>query len=125
MLNYLYYKLYQASLKSSLRDIPEFLAPVFLGGLISANILVISAFLAKLDVMPFLFANSKQGGIFALVLIVLSMLYYRKERYKPVLEKYSQESGKQRIRGNTVVALYVAISFLSIFIVAFFRPGKL
>jgi hypothetical protein len=97
MLNYLYYKLYQASLKSSLRDIPEFLAPVFLGGLISANILVISAFLAKLDVMPFLFANSKQGGIFALVLIVLSMLYYRKERYKPVLEKYSQESGKQRI----------------------------
>lgn len=124
MLNYLYYKLYQASLRSSLRDIPEFLAPVFLGGLVSANVLVISAFLAKLDVAPFLFANSKQGGIFALVLIILLMLYYRKERYKAILKKYSQENEKQRIRGNILVALYVAISFLSIFAVAFFRPGK-
>jgi hypothetical protein len=44
MFNYLYYKLYQASLRSSLRDIPEFMASVSFGGLISANILVISAF---------------------------------------------------------------------------------
>lgn len=125
MFNYLYYKLYQASLKSSLRDIPEFLAPVFLGGLISANTLVLSALLAKLDVVPFLFANHTQGGIFAFVVIVLTMLYYRKERYQPILKKYSQENEKERIRGNIIVALYVAISFLSIFAVAFFRPGKL
>jgi hypothetical protein len=125
MLNYLYYKLYQASLKSSLRDIPEFLAPVFLGGLISANILVVSAFFAKLDIMPFLFANNTQGGIFALSLIILCMFYYRKERYKTILKRYSQESHKSRIRGNVIVAIYVSISFLSIFAVAFFRPGKL
>lgn len=119
MLNYLYYKLYQASLKSSLRSIPEFLAPVFLGGLISANILVISAFFAKLDVLPFLFANSKQGGIFSFLLIILSVVYYREERYKVILKKYSKESEKERVKGNVIVALYVTISFVSIFAVAF------
>lgn len=125
MFNYLYYKLYQASLKSSLRDIPEFLAPVFLGGLISANTLVLNAFLAKLDLVPFLFANRAQGGIFALVVIVLTMLYYRKGRYQPILKKYSQESDKARIRGNAIVAIYVGVSFLLIFAAAFFRPGKI
>lgn len=125
MFNYLYFKLYQVSLKSSLRDIPEFFAPVFLGGLVSANILVISAFLAKIDVMPFLFSNKEQGGLFALAVIVLAILYYRKERYRPIIKKYLQENDKERIRGNVIVAIYVALSFLLIFAVAFFKPGKL
>ena len=125
MFNYLYYKLYRASLKSSLRDIPEFLAPVFLGGLVSANILVISAFLAKLDVLPFLFSSKEKGGAFALVIIVLAMFYYRKERYRSIIKKYSQENDKERIRGNVIVAIYVTLSFLLIFAVAFFKPGKL
>ena len=125
MFNYLYYKLYQASLKSSLSDIPEFLAPVFLGGLISVNILVISAFLAKLDILLFLFSNNTQAGIFALIIIVLTIFYYRKKRYKPIIKKYSQESQKERVRGNVIVAVYVALSFLLIFVVAFFKPGKL
>jgi hypothetical protein len=75
MFDYLYYKLYQASLKSSLDDIPEFLAPIYLGGLISANILAISAFLAKIDVLPFLFSSKEQGGVFALITIILIMFY--------------------------------------------------
>lgn len=125
MLNYLYYKLYQASLKSSLRDIPDFMTAVSFGGLISANILVISAFLAKIDLMPFLFSSKEQAGGFAFVAIVLTMLYYRKERYRPIIKKYSQENDKERIQGNVIVAIYVAFSFLSIFAVAFFRPGKL
>ena len=123
MINYLYYKLYQASLKSSLHDIPGFLAPLFLGGLISVNIVVISAFLAKMDLMPFLFANHIQGGIFAIMVIVLTGIYYRNKRYKSILKKYSKEGNKERIRGNVIVAVYVLISFASIFAVAFFRPG--
>ena len=115
MFDYLYYKLYQASLKSSLDDIPEFLAPIYLGGLISANILVISAFLAKIDVLPFLFSSKEQGGVFALITIIVTMFYYRKERYRPIIKKYSQENNSQRIRGNIIVAVYVALSFLLIF----------
>jgi hypothetical protein len=114
-----------ASLKSSLPDIPEFLAPLFLGGLISVNTIVLSALFAKLDIMPFLFANHIQGEIFTIVVIVLTMLYYRKKRYQIIIKKYSKESNKQRIYGNIIVAMYVAISFLSTFAIAFFRPGYL
>lgn len=125
MFNYLYYKLYKASLKSSLRDIPAFMTAVSFGGLISANVLVISAFLAKLDILPFLFSSKEQASGFAFAIIVVTMLYYRKERYRPIIKKYSQENDKERIRGNVIVAIYVALSFLLIFAVAFFKPGKL
>ena len=125
MFNYLYYKLYQASLKSSLRDVPQVLAPIFFGGLISANVLVVSGFLAKIDALPFLFSKNTQGGGFALILIFLAMLYFKKPRVARILEKYSRETEKERITGNIIVSVYVGLSFLLIFAVAFFRPGKL
>jgi hypothetical protein len=125
MINYLYYKLYQATLKSSLAEIPEFLAPIFLGGLICNNFIMLNAFMSKLDLIPFLFANKVQASIFSIITIILIMLYYKKERYQPILKKYSKESEKERIKGNIIVAVYVTISFLSIFAVAFFRAGKL
>lgn len=124
-MDYLYYKLYQAVLKGSLRDIPRIAAPVFLGGLVSVNLLVINALLAKFDIVPFFFTNKKYAGVLAAILIFTAFIYYRDLKSKHVLEKYSQESNSQRIKGNIIIAMYVAISFLSIFAVAFFRPGKL
>lgn len=125
MFNYFYYKFYQASLKSSLSDIPEFLAPVLMGGLISANILVINALLAKLDVVPFLFTNHTQGGLFTTVVIIFTRFYYSEARYLLIVKKYVQESEKERIRGNLIVGVFVAVSFMAIFAVSFFKPGVL
>ena len=121
MFHYLYYKLYQASLKSSLNTIPEFMTPISYGGLLSANFLVINGFLAKITNVPFLFSIGEQGAVFAFIIIGLTMLYFRKKRYIQILKKYSQESNKERIRGNAVVAIYVALSFLLIFAIAFFK----
>jgi hypothetical protein len=125
MFDYLYYKLYRASLLSSLRDIPHILAPVYFGGLVSVNILVIYLFLVKIDALPFLFTDTKQGGMLTALMIVLAMLYYRKAKRTTLIDKYSLESNKERKRGNAIVAAYVVISFLLIFAVAFFEPGKL
>lgn len=125
MFHYLYYKLYQASLKSSLRDIPEFMTAVSFGGLISLNIITLCMLFAKLDIIPFLFANQTQGGIFAFINIILTMLYYRKKRCQLIIDRYSQEDRKERIRGNIIVVTYVTISVLLMFIVPLFRPGKL
>lgn len=121
MFNYLYYKLYKASLKSSLYDIANFMTSISLGSLISANILVISGFLSKLIGLPFLFSNSYDGGIFASIIIIFTFLYYSKKRLRLILKKYSQESQKARIKGNIIVSIYVVISFFLIFAVAFFR----
>lgn len=124
-LDYIYYKLYRASEKSSLSDIPEFIAPSLLGCLLSINFLVVSALLAKFDILPFFFANKYQGGFFTGIAILLPMAFYRKDRYMAIIRRYSKESDEERIRGNLIIASYVAISFLSIFAVAFFRPGKI
>lgn len=125
MFDYLYYKLYQAILKGSLRDIPQFTAPVFFAGLTSVNILVAYLFLVKIDVLPYIFKNVKQGGWVVVVMIILSMIYFRKDKREAILQKYSGENRKKRIRGNIIVAVYVALSFLLIFAVSLFKPGKL
>jgi hypothetical protein len=70
MFDYIYYKLYRAALKSSLRDIAHFAAQVWFGGLISANLFVINGFLNKTVALPFLFANPKQAGWLAALFIV-------------------------------------------------------
>ena len=46
------------------------------------------------------------------------------EKYEFILDKYSQEDNKTRIKGNVVVSIYVVISFLSIFAVGLFKAGK-
>ena len=125
MFDYLYYKLYQASLKSSLKDMPQILAPIYMGALIGLNIIIINGFLVKIAMLPFLFKNPKLAGWLNAMLIALAMLYYRKEKRKSVIDKYSQESEKKRIRGNIAVTIYVSLSLILIFAVAFFRPGKL
>ena len=124
--HYLYYKLFKAAKQSSLYDTAEFTATISFGGLLGANLLVISVFLAKLDILPFLYSNNYQAGFASFVCIVLAASYFlRKKRYKFIIKKYSNESEAARRRGNILVALYVALSFLLIFAVAFFRPGKL
>ncbi|RWZ89389.1 MAG: hypothetical protein EO766_04095 [Hydrotalea sp. AMD] len=125
ILDYLYYKLYRATLTGSLKDIPQYITPIYLGGLISANFMIVNAFLAKIGIGTFLFKDPKQGAWFTAVMIILAMLYYRKNKYTAVLNKYSHESAKKRKRGNAIVAVYVVLSFLLIFSVAFLKPGKL
>lgn len=125
MLNYLYYKLYKASLKSSLNDIPEFFAAVSFGSLIGNNLIVLNMLLSKLDLLPFLLRNKYLGGLFVIVIMMITFYYFKGIQLKKVLDKYANETEKNRIKGNILIAIYVAISFLSIFAVAFFRPGKL
>lgn len=125
MFDYLYYKIYQAVLKGSLRDIPRFVTPVFLAGLISINLLVLNAFLTKIDIVPFLFSNKIAAALLVLMLMLVALIYYRGYKSDSVLNKYSQEGRTERIRGNVIVWVYVILSFLLIYAVAFFRPGKL
>jgi hypothetical protein len=86
---------------------------------------VIYAFLSKSISFPFLFPGPKQDALIAAEGIGLVILYYRKDRVKLILEKYSHESDKDRRKGNAIVAIYVSLSFLFIFVGGFFKAGKL
>ena len=106
MFNYLYYKLYRANLTGSLRDIPQYITPIYFGLAISANIMLINAFLAKIDIGHFLFTDPKEGGLLTLIIIILSALYFNKKKQEIILSKYSTESEKERKKGNAIIAVY-------------------
>ena len=125
MFGYLYYKLYQAALKSSLKDIPHIAAACWLGTLLSLNIFFVNAFLAKTISLYWFFKNYRTGGGFVLIVIPLLMLFFRREKRSSIIEKYSKENNKQRIRGNIVIAIYASLSLILIFVVAFYKAGKL
>jgi hypothetical protein len=116
--------LYQATLKGSLNDIAEYTSSIYFGALISLNIFVIVGFLGKLELMSFPFSNKYEVGILMVICILFSLIYFLyKKRYKIIAEKYLKEDRKKRVRGNIIVSVYVVISFLAIFAVAFFRPN--
>jgi hypothetical protein len=123
--DYLYYKLNQATLKGSLKDVSNIAVPAYISCLIAANLLVLNAFLAKTTSIPFLFSNAKLAGFFCLGLILVFKLYYNQKRIESVLQKHSVEDNRQRVKGNIFISVYVAVSFLLIFAVAFFKPGQL
>lgn len=125
MFHYLYYKLYQASLRSSLRDIPEFMTAVSFGVLIIINFLTLNALLTKLNITPYIFSNSTPIKIFPFLIIGLTLVYYNKKRRNEILKKYSQEDNRTRIKGNIIITIYVIISILLMFIVPLFKPGEI
>lgn len=124
MFDYLYYKFYRAVQTGSLKDLSQYVTPIYLGGIIGVNILVIYLFFVKIGALPYIFANTKQGGLVILFFIILATIYYKKRR-KTILEKYSNESITERKKGNTIATIYVALSLISMFAIAFFRKGKL
>jgi hypothetical protein len=113
-------------LKSSVKDIAEYMAAVAMGALFGINIVIVSAFLAKLDLLPFIYKTSTLGGTCTGILILfIGLFYIYGKRYEKVIEKYRDENEGQRLKGNIIISLYVLILFISIFLVAFFKPGYL
>jgi hypothetical protein len=122
MINYLYYKLYRATLKGSLHDVAEIAVPAYMGCLFTVNIIVFNAFLSKIFNVHYFFTNVKVAIILCVVLIILIKVFYPKRKVQLIKERYSNENGH---RGTLIVWLYVLLSFLSIFAIAFFKPGQL
>lgn len=126
MLHYLYYKLYQASLKGSLSDIAKYAASIYFGGLIASNIFVILAFLKKSGVLSFFYTNKYQAAFSAIICIIVSCIYFlHNKRYRIIIDKYSREGNKSRVVGNVIISIYVAVSFLLIFAAGLYKSGKL
>ncbi|MHB8859825.1 MAG: hypothetical protein ACYC6Z_10160 [Thermoleophilia bacterium] len=134
LFDYLYYKFYRAGLRSSLKEMPAFVAAVTFGGVIGLNIIVgviglniivVSLLIARLKIAPLIFPNKYWGGVLNIAIAILASIYYSGERRQKVIDKYSKETEKLRKRGNLLVKIYVVVSFLSIYAVAFIGPSKL
>ena len=115
ILDYLFYKIYRANLIGSDKNIAQFVAPLYLGGLIFMNVLVLGAFIRKVDLVSFFFRNKIQVITFIICLFAISnfLLLYKK-KYKKIITKYDNENEHERKRGNLIVWMYTLISFLLI-----------
>jgi hypothetical protein len=126
LIEYYYYRLFTYFEKSSVKEISRFSAAVFVGVTISINLIIINALLAKLEILPFLLKSKSHAVIFIFSTIVLSSLYFLiNNKCNDLIKKYSTENFEERKRGNLLVVSYIIVSFLLIFLVAFFKPGKL
>ena len=125
MLHYLYYKLYRANRVGLLSDIAGIAASMQIAALLGTNIMQVNALLAKLDLVPFLFRSKSQVGLFIVMVMALLILYFRGERHDLIVKKYIQEDPSDRKKGNVIVWIYVGLTFISIFVIAFYKPGKL
>ena len=125
MLHYLFYRLYRAYLTNSgYSQIPDFSASMHLVLLISLNVLTLNLFLVKLKLTSYSLLSINKFMPFLLAFCLISFIYFaNKKRQKKIIEKYSTENNTDRIRGSIIVGIYVALSFLLIFAVAFFRHG--
>jgi hypothetical protein len=124
--DYLFYKLYRATLLGSLKDIAVFAATCYFSLLIFLNIFVVGAFLRKIDVIPvFLYGKVQLAILICIVIAINYFIFVHSGRYKQIIMDYEQEVESRRKKGNLIVWLYVLGSFLMIFAVAFYKPGQL
>jgi len=125
-MNYIWYKLYRASLKSTLSKPRGLLASIVLSVILFSNIIVFNAFISKIDLFPFVFHQIKKLiPIIQIVLFAVIYLYYSGKRFLMIIKKYRVETKKHRIIGSICVIMYAFLSFLSIIIVSLYKPGYL
>lgn len=122
-MDYIFYKLYRASQRSSIPEIAGLLAELIFTICLSFNILAVITLLKKMEVIEFYLSKNGFIIISAGVFIVTSLIFFVGSRYKRIIEKYEREKKKSRIRGNFIVTMYVILSFTFLLVVAFYKPG--
>lgn len=117
MINYLYYKLYRAALKGSLKEIPRLAGAITVGILININLLTLNGILARFDIVTFLYSTKRIAAFIALSIMILMIVYFNKNRSKAIIDQYSSESRRQRIIGSILVIGYILLSLALLFLV--------
>ena len=124
--DYFFLKFYNGILKSSL-DFPRFGASLTFGLLVNVNIVEISIVLAKLDILPFLYPDNKPIlYISTPIIATVIFLGYNKNRIEAIKLKFTKDELKPMKRKlNIAFTLYIVLSILAIFILAWWKPGYL
>lgn len=122
-MDYLFYKFYRASQRSSIPEVAGLLAEIFLTICLSFNFLAIVALLKKTDVINYFPSKNDFIYISIGIFLLTCLLHFFKFRYKRIIEKYQNEDRTSKVRGNLIVTLYVILSFVLLLGSAFYKPG--
>jgi len=124
--DYFFFKFYNGILKSSL-DFPRFGASLTFGLLVNVNIFEINMVLAKLDIFPFIYPDNKPILYMSTPIIAaVIFLLYNKNRIEAIKSKFSKDEFKPMKRKlNFAFVLYLVLSILAVYIIAWWKPGYL
>lgn len=125
MMHYLYYRIYQAALRGSLREVAHIVSPIYFGCLVGLNLIVLYLWLVKIGLVPYIFPNAKAGGGVVLVCILGSLFYFTRDRRKIIIDRFSSEQIQSRRHRGSLVVVYVIVSILLIYVVGLYKPGIL
>jgi hypothetical protein len=123
--DYFFFKFYKGILKSSVPEFPRFGASLFFGLHISLNILMLSAILAKLDILQCIY-NKTIAYMSTPVIAAVIFLVYNNTRIEVIKLKFAEDAFQPKKKKlNIIFVLYVVFTSLSIYLVAFWKPGYL
>ena len=111
--DFLYYRLYRAFLKTTAKDVAEYVACLWLAGLLAINVIVITkkTGFKPLEIMP-----PKVWSVLFIVpmFILFYFLFLRGKRYLQIIDRYKDETKQQRMRGNLILIAYVVVTFAAL-----------
>jgi hypothetical protein len=113
----LYYRIYRVVLKSSLNDVWSTAVPVYLSLLILMNLIDLNCILIKLLAFSKIFTNGHIVSLIAIILAILSSLFFGKKRRRMIIKMYSEETDVERKRGILFFSIYVFLTVLLAFAV--------
>ena len=117
-MKYLYYKIFQILKKVKTNDTPTTNAMLLLSLCHFANIFVFHIFLSQASILSIYFESKAEIYLFTfplgLIVYLINYFLFYKNRDK-ICEKYKNESKKQKILGNILLACYFFGSFALVF----------
>lgn len=124
--NFFFIMLYKGFLKSSIPEFPRFFASAVYGLLVTLNIVVVFAFLSKIDLILFPFEPKYLILVLQFILTSIIFAYFSNSKIKSLLLQISKEKFlKKRKFYNFAFIIYLILSVILLFIGPLFKPGYL
>lgn len=116
--NYLFYSIYKFTLKTPRKDDPVFITVFMMILPIGANISAVYLIFEKMLLLPEL-TDFAMGGLALSTVLINYLVYWRKDRYKQIIEKIESHSMAKRRRWKSIIILYFIMTVILYFTVAY------
>ena len=112
-LDYIYYRIWCVLKKTNAKDVAEYVTCIFLVILLGLNIIVI---LGNTGFNPLEYISSYTFGLmlFIPLMLIMYMLFLRKNRHLHIIDKFSKESKKEQFQGYIILGAYFLFTLTSL-----------
>jgi hypothetical protein len=118
ILDYLYFGIYRFLQKTNAKEVVEYVSFLWLGGLISINIIVIVRIMDQNKMLIDIIPPRIFGSVICIFTFILFyFIFIRNQRYIQIVERYANDSEHQKVIQGLVVIFYFIISFVAVILV--------